>query len=551
MKYASGFRSVGFALFSNSPAYTSRAIFFSFLSLYIILAWLTSAGQNWWLIDFVDGQNVFYGDDAYRFFLSRSAWINPELYTYNFVLPGALFLDGVITFLVSGDLFLARCIHAMVGSGALALIWGVGVRLGISRYALLPGVVVLGLIPRYALMSLSFYGEVWLGFFLVLSLWLYLGRHFWLLALVAGWLPLLRPEGIFFLGPVWMAMLLKRRWKEAIVLVLPGVLYFVYLNISLPSLADYMLWRTELRRILDKLVLNRSKWQIIFTYSWLFFVPGLLGATLVAFRGGAAFVLGGLLWLVWLQFSVLIEVATYESRYTYVLLPLMALSWSCFFDYVCSHRAKWISLNIARVTPCVVALAIVLLHFAQMDRIKIALHKYGVSGLFYRVVQWEWDEIYEVYSPEFHVAWRTQIDRIISMLEEDQGIDKLVIYDSVLYYGLDPYEIPDYVTVGFPSSGYMVFHLLLDGQVFIQHPGGRMFSYLNYGVPDFRRHEKRALCVDIMPLKNYPYSWRELRYELYLFSYAESHKPKTDIESRPLIYPETIQKAYMEWYYDR
>src|SRR5690606_23988998 len=71
--------------------------------LYIGLSWLVSGGERWWIIDFVNGNNIFYGDDAYRFFLARSAWQDASLFTYNFDLPAALILENVVVSLTQGN----------------------------------------------------------------------------------------------------------------------------------------------------------------------------------------------------------------------------------------------------------------------------------------------------------------------------------------------------------------------------------------------------------------------------------------------------------------
>lgn len=535
---------------SGIAEYATPALtFLVFFTAYAALAWVVCGGDRWWVIDFVDEQNVFFGDDAYRFFLSRSAWLNADLYSYNFVLPAALVLDGTITSLLQGDLLFSRIAHGAVGAGILVLVWASGRRLSIAGEILLPAVTLMACVPRYALMSLSFYGEVWLGFCLCLALWLYLRHQFLLMAFVASWLPLLRPEGIFFLAPVWVAMVARKRWREAAMLIAPGFVYFVYLNIVLPRFSDFMYWRQELRGILEKLVMNRSKWEFVNTYSTLLTVPALLGLLYPPLRRIWPFLAGALIWLVWLQGSVFVGLATFEKRYTYVLLPILVLLWAGFFSWIRQVLQPWLLLRgPGGVLAPLCALAVIVLHLAKMDSIRVAAVTYGWDGVVERVIQGRWSEIYEAYTPDVIAAWYTQTGRIEKMLQQDSGIDKLVIYDSVLYYSLNPEAVPEHVMVGFPSSGYMVFHILLDGQAFIQHPGDRMYSYLEYGEPDFSPDERRALVVDIMPLKNYPYSWKENRYELYMFSYLESFEPKTDLAQRPMIYPSMIQKAYMDWY---
>ena len=189
-------------------------IFASLSALYLLLAALVSGDGGWWIIDYVDGQNVFYGDDAYRFFLARSAWTTPELYAYNFVLPGQLVLDGAIVSLAGGDLFLSRCVHAVVGAATVAMLYLTAKRLGCSPSIAFCAVMLVALLPRYAMMSLSFYGELWLALFIVLALYFYLRAGYARMAVLASWLPLLRPEGIFFIVPIWIFLVREKRWVE-------------------------------------------------------------------------------------------------------------------------------------------------------------------------------------------------------------------------------------------------------------------------------------------------------------------------------------------------
>lgn len=524
------------------------AIFLSFAVLYMLLAWVVCGGDRWWIIDYVDNSNIFYGDDAYRFFLAKSAWVNPDLYTYNFALPGFLVLDGIVTALANGDLLLSRCAHAMLGAATLCLVWSIGKQIGINRYILLAAVLMLGLLPRYALMSISFYGEVWLGFLLCLLSWLFLRQKLMAVVMVASIMPLVRPEGLFFMLPFWIFMVKERHWKYAGLMLLPGFLYFIFLCVRLDSLGDYNFWRYELRRILGRLVINRGKWDIVSSYSLILTIPPFLGWLYAPVRRLWPALVAALVFFIWMQFEVYRGSLTYEDRYTYSLLPIAIILWASFMSWAWEKLPPWLmSIPVKATAVLLLACITIVTHFTQMQQIRLSISYYGLSRMISYMAQGDWHRIFSYYTPLQTKSWRVMDRKIESLLAKDNAIDKVVIFDSGLYYMLDPYAIPGYVTVGYPASGYMVFHVLLDGQVFAQHPGGRMYSYLQYGKPDFHKGERRALYVDLMPLENYPYAWTVSQYELYLFAYHESLEAQKDLSKAPMLTAEMVDKLYRPW----
>lgn len=527
-------------------------IFILFFFLYVGLAWAVSGNDTWWVIDYVDGQNIFFGDDAYRFFLARGAWVNSNLYTYNFVLPGQLLLDGAIIRLANGDLFLSRSAHAFAGAAVLVLLYRIGCQLNLPRIVLFSGILIMGLLPRYALMSLSFYGEVWLGLFLVLALFFFLRGSLLAMALTVSCLPLFRPEGIFFLAPIFFYLVLEKKWKELFILVLPGFIYFFYLCFSLPSLTDYMYWRLELRTILSKLDYHISDWKLFSLYSFLFTVPAVLALASPLAKRFWPFLLGGAIWVGSFQLSIIQGMATFENRYSYVLIPFVALLWVIFFTEIYAFGLKWFSGGrmacVRNVLALVSGLLIVGTHFIKTDNVHQAIYHYGYSGWLQKMWQGEWGELYGFHPQETLEARKVFAEKIEAFLSEDEGIDNVSIYTNSLFYYLDPEKIPGHVTVGFLTNGYMVFHMLLGGQSFIQHPGGKMYSYMDYGEPDFRNGERRSLVVTVMPLKDYPYTWKWGDIEMYLFSYLASDHARVDVSGKEKITPEILQKAYEPWY---
>lgn len=531
---------------------TSRQLipFFSVFALfYIWLAWLVSGGESWWVIDYIDGQNVFFGDDAYRFFLCRSAFLDEKLYLYNFVLPAQLLLDGIIINLVSGDLYYSRIAHALLGVAILALVYSIGRKIRLSNSSILFSVLVMAFIPRFALMSLSFYGEVWLTLFLCLSVFFYLKKRNFLFAILGGLLPLIRPEGIFFLIPLGAKLAWQRDFKSFFILISPGAVYFFYLLASLDSFEDYYYWRIELRAILDKIDYEKETLWVLSVYSPLFVFGSLLGLFNRKSRLIWPFLAGCGIWLAWLQFSIFLGMATFESRYSYVLIPFLVVLFACACDFlycfiIRGNKGK----ALISLVLFLFSVAVSADHFMSTDNLRIAVQKKGLAYVFDAFVNGDFYKIYAKHDKE-DIEARKEINSIaLNLTKSDSGIDRFAIYDAGLYYFLDPHLLPDRVTVGFLTNGYMVFHILLDGQSFVQHAGGRMYSYLEYGEPDFDPSEKRALVATIMPLVGYPYTWKKGKYELYLFSYLDSSTPRVDVDTRSDITPDMIEKAYRSWY---
>lgn len=521
-----------------------------FSAFYSLLVWLINGGDTWWIIDFINGTNVFYGDDAYRFFLSKLAWRDADLYTYSFVLPGALILDGLVATLAQGDLFWARIAHGLITASALCFLWSAGRRLGIGRLIMFCAVLIMGMVPRYALTSLSFYGEFWLGCFVCVLIWSFASRYYTISALVGGLLPLLRPEGIYFLFPLWIYMLKEKRWREAVLMLAPGGIYAFHLVVSLSSLSDYSYWRQVLRQILEKIAVTGKGWQIAETYSSLLVLPALFGWLYAPLRRLWPVWLGGTAWIVVLQCLVLLGLATFEERYTYSVVPVLVLSWAGTLAWVWQKMpATTVWRGPAGAGVMLMTMVLVVQHFGQLTFVRLKVQQHGVPWVVGNLVSGEWGKVFPRHEPEALVARQQMAGRAEALLTEDLGIDRLINYDPMLFYFLDVDAIPRHVLVGYPATSYMVFHLMLGGQIFIQHQGGKMYSYLKYGEPDFRTGENRALYVDLMPLEAYPHTWKfeGVQYELYLFSYLESLMPDVNLESVPLIYPRDIENAYREW----
>lgn len=506
------------------------------LALYAGLAWLSSGSEKRWMIDVIDNVTVLNGDDAYRFFLARSAWQDLSLYAYNYLLPVALILDGVLSILLNESLLAMRIAHAAISLGALWLVYRTGRHLAIPATIMLLSCAIMGLLPLYAMVSLSFYGEVWLGFFLCLTTYAFVRQHWSFMALAASVLPLTRPEGIFFFIPLWLYIASQRRYQASALMALPGVIYVLFLLGYLDNLSDYSYWRIALRKIYEKIVLIPDQWAMAKTYSLLWLLPAALGFLYRPIRVLWPIYTGALIWLLILIASVKTNQAFYEPRYTYTLIPFITLLWAAAASWFVRDGGTILPSTLARrsFVP-ILGLCVIFSHVSQITALVIMKQREGTTWVVRRILQGEWSEIFPFHNKARLIAMENAATRIYHLLDRDKSIDQLIVYDFPLYYALSPRKIKPHVQIGYPVVSQIVADMLLKGQVFTQHPGGRMFSYFwfNKPVPGQRSH--RVLYAEQMGGLNYPYVWTEGPHEIYLFSYKESWTPSVDLAKAPMI----------------
>ncbi|WP_246947576.1 hypothetical protein [Alcanivorax quisquiliarum] len=519
---------------------------------YASLAWLISGGTIWWVLDLMEGYNVFYGDDAYRFFLARSAFSSPELYTYNFVLPGSLFLDGFLAWVLSGDLLLMRIAHGAATTAALVCLWKAGRHIRIPSGVMLLALLILVLHPRFSFTALSFYGEVWLGAAVCFLLWLFVKKGLAGVAVVSGLLPLLRPEGIFIVTALAIYYSREGMWRLFALTLLPGGIYALYLLYALyPDISLYWQWRVDLRIILNKIVAPIEGQWLHKGYSLLFLLPALAGFLYRPARALWPILLGMLVWILYLFVLVLLGLAGYEERYAYGALPVLAFLWASFFAWFMGILKRTRPAHyVSGAVVTAVALFSIMAHVQLILPLRHAISEHGVGQAVSWLASGQLNKVFRSHDPGVLSSRQEMANRIYDLLDQDKGIDTLVIYDVFLYYYLDPDRLPPGLVVGYPATNNVAFQLLMNGQVFIIHAGDRMHRYLDLGEPDFRTSERRVLYVDRMPLRGYPYTWHfgSLPSSLYLFSYRASKTPSLDIEAREPVTISDIRRAFSDWF---
>lgn len=90
---------------------------FVFLLVFIgslCLIWFTLLGQHLYDIDTIELIPVLGIDDAYRYFLAKQAWSDSSLYQWNYILPLALALDGLLVSLFDGNIYVIRVVKLFI-----------------------------------------------------------------------------------------------------------------------------------------------------------------------------------------------------------------------------------------------------------------------------------------------------------------------------------------------------------------------------------------------------------------------------------------------------
>mgnify|MGYP000474681068 CR=1 FL=1 len=362
--------------------------------VYVYIAWITQPGDHVRVIDFMDHFPAFNGDDSYRYFFYRQAFTNLDLYSWNYILPVPLVLDGMILALFGDDVFLARTSHAFFAFVSLYFLYRTQRVLGVGTNLAATSVIIIALMPVYALYSMSFYAESWFVFFITLVWLLFASKKYFSAALVASLLPLIRPDGFFFLVPIFLFFIYKGKFKEFLALGFLGSVYFVWLVFSLgaENFGDYFLWRKTYREYVNHIRIPEVEyWYGFFvTFNFFWYFPVFIEAVKTKWKSpvfilaiSTIFVVAILLLTSFLGFGY------YEPRYFIVFFPMGAVFFSLFFTRVLDGRNGF---SLRHKVAGVVVVFIMANHFLQNDEIRnrffdgVRLPFYKKSGITHGLV---------------------------------------------------------------------------------------------------------------------------------------------------------------------
>lgn len=504
---------------NNKRAIGSFVVLVVLFAFYVTLVWLARGGDVWWHVDVASGSNVFWADDANRFFLARQAFSNAETWFFNFVLPLALLFDGILVALSGYDQFWARVIKA----GFLALSWWFSyqtcLRVSAPRFALIASLLVFTL-PLLIFIGVSFYAESWFILLVSVAAYCWVSERRYSSLLLVSLLPLIRFEGIYVVLAFSFYGLYMRDYRAFLLPYVVGTLYFLLIATIGPGVHGFLSWRAEMSQV----YLSTGRWyggdmDRFWAVISVFLLPGaLLGlwlkkslrVLLLAFFLVTSFIVG----------IGLAELSNLEPRYLLMALAFLPAGLAVFLGSVSS----WLhAISLGKLaTPSLVALVIMMACF-NLNSVHVVseLRQYIISkGSLPDNVRAEplsLETYFRNIPSEKVLSYHSLADRVHEALAEHRDIKTLIVSNFFLFYFLDPRLIPDDVTVAYPPFGRKTLQPILGQSLSAAYfPRLPYFSYFSLEPP--KQGSDLLLYVDTIPLPGYDFHWNIEGHELAIFS---------------------------------
>jgi len=458
-------------------------VFFVVFLSWVCVAWLTLPGQHIRVLDIMDFFTAFNGDDGYRYFFYRQAFSDPELYSWDYILPVPMLLDGALLAFFQDDIFSVRVAHAAFAFFSLYLLYRTQRLLGVTRNLAAASVLILALMPVYALHAMSFYAESWLVFFVVLVWFLFASERQLMAAMAASCLPLIRPEGFLLILPLFLYFLSQKKYREFIVLGFAGGIYFFWLLFYLPlsDFVSYFTWHEAYREYINHIqfpVLN-NRFGFFVSYNALWYGTAFAWLAFYGWRLSAQpwwrwFIAGNMLFL-GAYFALLWSGNLYyEPRYFILVLPMLAIFFAKGLEQV--KRKKVFQGHRFSGAVVLTFVFIIANHFLQNDELR---NRYfdGKRLPFYQ----QQGPVYGLEDDRKEVEkLESLLEVVYRAIEEYPQIDVFFMpaYRDI-YYLLDPQRLEGVEFVMLPLN-YGRHVGIFGGSLFGWHAGGRQYSYYNF-----------------------------------------------------------------------
>lgn len=493
------------------------------ITVYCVLAYLSHGNDEWWYIDFVSGSNIYWGDDAYRYFLARSVWHNVDVFWFSFILPGAAFLDGVVTALSSDSIFYARALKSLPVTASIFLVYYTALRLGAGRAWAGCGAALLACMPLYVLVGLSFYGEAWFAFLVALSLYLVSHQQWRWAAVIFGLMPLVRLEGLYFTGGFVVYALAHRDWRNAVLPLVPGLVYGLLVIVLGPGIPVFLAWRFELVKVYEAVGIwyGGALSQVFDIFFWPWLLCSVVALCSSRARALLPCVIGMAgVFLFQVAISIILEIGRFEPRHLVALCPVLAVGFSLFMT---GQGEFWKKRRAGLVFKVIAPGFVITILFAQLGTLHVVkeLHAYFAANLalpeVVRAHPFQLATYFKKADAETVDGYREYADVAMRMIELNPSIETLIVSSPHVLYFLDPARIPDSTQLVFAVFGKRTLDPVLgrngSAGYFASPP---FFSRFSLGYP--RPESRLLLYLDEMDLPRYPYHWNVRGNDIYLFS---------------------------------
>lgn len=308
----------------------SAAVFLLFLIVYVLLAWFSSQDATHLTFSSIQGYRIFNIDDAYRRYLAGMPFLSGGIWVWTFYLPANFLFDGFFSWLTNHSQFWMRVPHLLAYLGGMWLVYRAGRHIKIAPGWMLLSCITLLWMPLAALVSMSFYGESLLGALMGVVIYALATNRSRLLVVGAAVMPFIRPGGAFYLGLLVLHRLWQRRFKQAIVMMLPAWGYFIVIMVVFDfSWSAYFQDRAAYGTIYNQVALHgaleNQAWLPFYTINPLWWIAGLAGGLLPSMRRFRPLYFGAVLLVLVLFKQMAFGHAQGEARYYFSMFPLFAL----------------------------------------------------------------------------------------------------------------------------------------------------------------------------------------------------------------------------------
>ncbi|KAF0810541.1 hypothetical protein A167_00821 [Alcanivorax sp. S71-1-4] len=500
---------------------------------HLLAAWAASYEGHFAItLALIEGSNLLGIDDAYRFFLSKYAFTELDIYAWDYVLPVATLYYGTLTSLFNDAIFPVRAVTIIVSGFGYLLLLKSMLYFGIRRLHAYAALAIYMFMPVQIAMAMSFYGEPLLVVLTSTAIYLFATQRPLALALVASLLPLTRPEGIFILAPISLYLLIRRSYLP---FLLSGTAGFIFLVFTLAhsdgNLSLLLDWRLEIRRVWSAFIMPNTynTWGFVSTYNLFWVAVACAGFVLPVMRRLWPFSIGALAWLVYYVTLVNTGLSSYESRYLCAIFPALTLSLASAFSWFGKPSSQDHLRHIATPACLVFAVLIITEHLFQLDPLKSRLPGQA---------RWPVNTT-PVIHPHFHHYSADDLQHmansavnINTLIGRYPEIDRILIMDWTLLYFLDRKFVHSAVVPEFAPIPERVTDVSTGGSFFTYSQYDRKFAYYTLLSPDDPQRDGVALYLGDLNTQYLLPSYEEGVHRVHVIGYRRSYTPNWRLDGK-------------------